>query len=172
MSITTNSPQSNLAVAGVSRDCFQIELVQMRLGKLAKALEAAGQGAYICKTIVETEASAMTALKEVEGQLKPGPTTFFRLQSNAESKLVSYVAEGSILDVDPRSFGSIGVFAIPDFGRFYRHVLIGKRFPHHGAVAFAHAGKALFGAVKLLGVCDVNAPLPAGVLYPGENPFE
>jgi L-fucose isomerase-like protein len=108
----------------------------------------------------------------LEGQLKPGPATFFRLQGDADSKLVSYAAEGSILDVDPRSFGGIGVFAIPGFARFYRHVLIGKRFPHHGAVAFAHAGKALFDAVKLLGVDDINAPRPAGVLYEGENPFE
>jgi L-fucose isomerase-like protein len=108
----------------------------------------------------------------LEGQLNPGPTTLFRLQGSAEGKLVSYVSEGSILDVDPRSFGGIGVFAIPNFARFYRHVLIGKRFPHHGAVAFAHCGKALFDAVKMLGVCDINAPKPAGVLYCGENPFE
>ncbi len=108
----------------------------------------------------------------LEGQIKPGPTTFFRLQGNADSKLVSYAGEGSILDVDPRSFGGIGVFAIPNFARFYRHVLIGKRFPHHGAVAFDHCGKALFDAVKLLGVDDINAPKPAGALYQGENPFE
>jgi len=40
-----------------------------------------------------------------------------------------------------RSFGGIGVFAIPEMGRFYRHVLIEKRFPHHTSVAFAHVGK-------------------------------
>ena len=34
------------------------------------------------------------------------------------------------------SFGAIGVFAIPEMGRFYRHVLIEKNYPHHGAVAF------------------------------------
>lgn len=108
----------------------------------------------------------------LEGRLKPGPATFFRLQGDVDNKLISYAAEGCILDVDPRSFGGIGVFAIPNFARFYRHVLIGKRFPHHGAVAFAHAGKALFDAVKLLGVDDINTPKPAGVLYEGENPFE
>ena len=48
-----------------------------------------------------------------------------------------------MLDIDPQSFGGIGVFAIKEMGRFYRHVLIEKRFPHHTAVAFAHAGKAL-----------------------------
>jgi len=108
----------------------------------------------------------------LEGQLKSGPTTFFRLQGSAEGELVSYVADGNILDVDPRSFGGIGVFAIPDFARFYRHVLIGKQFPHHGAVAFEHCGKALFDAVKLLGVDDINVPLPKTTLYPGENPFQ
>jgi hypothetical protein len=51
-------------------------------------------------------------------------------------------------------------------------VLIEKQFPHHSAVAFQHAGRALFNAVRLLGVADVNAPKPAGVLYPSENPFE
>ena len=49
-----------------------------------------------------------------------------------------------MLDVDCESFGSIGAFAIPEMDRFYRHVLIAKRYPHHGAVAFGHWGKALF----------------------------
>jgi L-fucose isomerase-like protein len=108
----------------------------------------------------------------LEGQLRPGPATFFRLQGSAECKLVSYVAPGNILDIDPQSFGGIGVFAMPNFGRLYRHVLIGKRFPHHGAVAFDNCAKALFDAVKLLGGDDINVPLPRTMLYQGENPFE
>lgn len=107
----------------------------------------------------------------LEGQLACGPTTFFRVQGGVDGSLVSYVAEGNILDIDPRSFGGIGVFAIPNFARFYRHVLVGKHFPHHGAVAFAHCGKVLFDAVKLLGADDISAPLGEGTLYPGENPF-
>jgi len=107
----------------------------------------------------------------LEGQLKPGPATMFRLQGNADAELVSYIAEGEFLDIDPCSFGGIGVVGIRDFARFYRHVLIGKHFPHHGGFGFARAGKALFEAVKLLGVEDVNTPLPEGVRYPGENPF-
>lgn len=107
----------------------------------------------------------------LEGQLKPGPTTMFRVQGNSDSQLVSYIAEGDMLDVNPCSFGGIGVVGVPDFARFYRHVLIGKRFPHHGGFGFARAGKVLFEAVKLLGVEDVNTPLPEGVRYPGENPF-
>jgi L-fucose isomerase-like protein len=107
----------------------------------------------------------------LEGQLRPGPAVFFRLQSSAEGKLSSYLAQGNILDIDPRSFGAIGIFAIPNFARFYRHVMLAKRFPHHGAVAFAGCGKALFDAVKLLGVDDISTPLPKNVLYAGENPF-
>ena len=107
----------------------------------------------------------------MEGQIKAGAATMFRLQSNSDSQLVSYIAEGSFLDVNPCSFGSLGVAAIPGFARFYRHVLIQKRFPHHGAYGFAHAGKTLFEALKLLGVDDINTPKPAGELYPGENPF-
>lgn len=108
----------------------------------------------------------------LEGQIRPGPITFFRVQGTAENQLASYIAEGAMLDMDPRSFGGIGVVAIPNFQRFYRHVLIGKRFPHHAAVGFAHVGGTLFEAVKLLGVCDVSAPLPKGTLYHGENMFE
>ena len=107
----------------------------------------------------------------MEGQIKAGAATMFRLQSNSDSKLVSYIAEGSFLDVNPCSFGSLGVAAIPGFARFYRHVLIQKRFPHHGAYGFEHAGKTLFEALKLLGVDDINTPKPAGELYPVENPF-
>jgi len=107
----------------------------------------------------------------LEGQIKPGPATLFRLQGNADGELVSYIAEGEFLDVNPCSFGGLGVVGIRDFARFYRHVLIGKRFPHHGGFGFAQAGKALFEAARLLGVEDVSVPLPEGVRYPGENPF-
>ena len=107
----------------------------------------------------------------LEGQIMPSDTTMFRLQANSDSKLVSYIGEGKFLDIDPCSFGSIGVVGIPDFARFYRHVLIQKRFPHHGAFGFEKVGKVVFEALKLLGVDDINTPLPAGQLYAGENPF-
>ncbi|MDH7598521.1 MAG: hypothetical protein QHH07_02645 [Sedimentisphaerales bacterium] len=107
----------------------------------------------------------------LEGRIRPGDVTIFRIQSTADTQLRSYIAQGRVLDIDPRSFGGIGVFAIPNMGRFYRHVLIGKNFPHHTAVAFAHAGKALFEACKMLGVPDIATPLPDGILYPGEDPF-
>jgi L-fucose isomerase-like protein len=81
------------------------------------------------------------------------------------------VAEGEVLNINPKSFGGIGVFAVREMGRFYRHVLLEKRFPHHTAVAFAHAGKVLFEAMHLLGVKEVSFNLPKGVLYPTEHGF-
>ena len=107
----------------------------------------------------------------LEGRLKPGETTIFRLQSTAGGELRSYVAEGEILDIDPNSFGGIGVIAIREMARFYRHVLIGGQFPHHTAVAFKHAGKTLFSAVRMLGVGEVSFNLPQGAFYKGENPY-
>ena len=70
-----------------------------------------------------------------------------------------------------RSFGGIGVFAIPEMGRFYRHVLLAKRYPHHGAVAFDHVGKALYTIFDYLGVEDIAFNQPKGMLYKDENPF-
>ena len=107
----------------------------------------------------------------LEGDLTAGPVTFFRLQTTPDTKLQAYVAEGEVLPVGTRSFGSIGIFAIPEMGRFYRHVLIEKRYPHHGAVAFKHVGKALFDIFRMLGIETINYNQPAGVLYPTENPF-
>jgi len=63
------------------------------------------------------------------------------------------------------------VFAIPEMGRFYRHVLIEKRYPHHGAVAFSHCGKTLFEVFKYFGITDIAHNRPAGCLYPTENPM-
>ncbi|MCL2747182.1 MAG: fucose isomerase [Oscillospiraceae bacterium] len=107
----------------------------------------------------------------LEGTIRAGDITLFRLQGTADCALTSYMAEGEILPVDPKSFGAISVFAVPEMGRFYRHVLIAKRYPHHAGVAFAHVGRALFDAMKLLGVGDIAYNRPAGTLYCGENPF-
>ena len=108
----------------------------------------------------------------LEGDIVPGDITFYRLQSTSDNHLRAYVAQGEVLPVATKSFGSIGVFAIPEMGRFYRHVLIEQNFPHHGAVAFGHYGKALFEAFRYLGAETIGYNQPAGVLYPSENPFE
>lgn len=108
----------------------------------------------------------------LEGTLCPGPTTLFRLQPDLEFEgVMAYLAEGHILEADPASFGSIGVFGIPEFARFYRHVLLERGFPHHGAVAFRHVGRTVFDAMALKGVVDLSTPRPANDLYPTENPF-
>ncbi|MCD7776990.1 MAG: L-fucose/L-arabinose isomerase family protein [Clostridiales bacterium] len=108
----------------------------------------------------------------IEGDIIPGNITFFRLQSTSDAKLRAYIANGEVLPVATKSFGGIGVFAINEMGRFYRHVLIENNFPHHGAVAFGHHGKALFNLFKYLGVEDIGFNRPVGMLYKTENPFK
>ena len=108
----------------------------------------------------------------LEGDIAPSDITFFRLQCDSEGTLRSYIAQGEVLDVRTKSFGGIGVFAIPEMGRFYRNVLIAKRYPHHGAVAFGHYGKILSEVFKYLGVKDIAYNHPATIPYPNEFPFE
>ena len=107
----------------------------------------------------------------LEGDIAPGDITFYRLQCDSEGVLRSYIAEGEVLPVATTSFGGIGVFAIHEMGRFYRHVLIQKRFPHHGAVTFGHHGKALFEVFKFLGVGDISYNQPKSLPYVTENPW-
>lgn len=108
----------------------------------------------------------------LEGDIAASDITFFRLQCDSEGNLRSYIAEGEVLDVPTRSFGGIGIFAIPEMGRFYRHVLIEKHYPHHGAVAFHHVGRAMFDLFRYLGIKDIAYNQPKSLPYPTENPFE
>ena len=110
----------------------------------------------------------------LEGDIAPGNITFFRIQSTADTKLRAYVAQGEVLPVATRSFGSIGIFAISEMKRFYRHVLIEQNFPHHGAVAFGHYGKALYEVFKYIGVDvkDIKYNQPKYIRYDTENPFQ
>ena len=109
----------------------------------------------------------------LEGDIIPGDITFFRLQSTSDAKLRAYIAQGEVLPVATRSFGAIGIFAIPEMGRFYRHVLVEKNYPHHGAVAFGHFGKELYEVFKYIGieVEEINYNQTKEVRYPTENPF-
>ncbi len=107
----------------------------------------------------------------LEGDIAPGEITFYRLQCDSEGTLRAYIAEGEVLDVPTGSFGGIGVVAIPEMGRFYRHVLIEKRYPHHGAGAFAHVGKTLFEVFRFLGIGDIGYNRPKSLPYPTENPW-
>ncbi|HIS67824.1 MAG TPA: fucose isomerase [Candidatus Gallacutalibacter stercoravium] len=141
----------NTPLCKLSKGAVKYQLIQNRL------LEDGGEPDFTRGTL--------------EGDIAPGAITFFRLQSGADTKLSAYVAQGEVLPVASRSFGGIGVFAIPEMGRFYRHVLIAKRYPHHGAVAFAHCGKALYSIFQYLGVEDIAFNQPKGMPYPDENPF-
>ena len=109
----------------------------------------------------------------LEGDLIPGHATVYRLQSTSDAGLRAYVAEGEILPVRTRSFGGIGIFAIPEMGRFYRHVLIEKNYPHHAAITFHHNGRLLYEVFKFIGVelDEIDYNRPKGVRYPSENPF-
>ena len=107
----------------------------------------------------------------LEGDIAPGDVTFYRLQCDSDGDLRAYIAQGQILPVHTRSFGGIAIFDIPEMGRFYRHVLIQKRYPHHGAVAFGHYGKALFEVFKFLGIANIAYNQPKNLPYPTENPF-
>lgn len=108
----------------------------------------------------------------LEGDIAASEITFYRLQCDSEGKLRAYVAQGEVLPVKTRSFGGIGIFAIPEMGRFYRHVLIEKRFPHHGAVAFSHCGNLIFEVLKMLGVEDISYNQPKELPYATERPFK
>ncbi len=125
----------------------------------------------IMKRSLEPDGEPDITRGTLEGDLKPGEITFFRVQGGSDSVLRSYIAHGEVLPVATRSFGGIGVFAIPEMGRFYRHVLIERGYPHHGAVAFAKIGKTLYEVMKFIGVSDIAYNQPKGVLYPTENPF-
>ncbi|GHV38905.1 L-fucose isomerase [Spirochaetia bacterium] len=107
----------------------------------------------------------------LEGDIAGGDITFYRIHANPDSSLQAYIAQGEVLPVATHSFGGIGIFAIPEMGRFYRHVLVGKHYPHHGAVAFGKFGKALHTVFDYLGVQDIAFNQPRGMLYPRENPF-
>jgi L-fucose isomerase-like protein len=125
----------------------------------------------IMKRSLEPDGEPDITRGTIEGEIKAGDITFYRLQGTADAELKAYIAQGEVLPVHTYSFGGIGVFAIPEMGRFYRHVLIEKRYPHHGAVVFGHYGKYLFEIFKFLGVSDIAYNQPKSLPYPTENPF-
>ena len=143
--------------------CGNTPVCRLKKGTLAHQL--------IMKRLLEPDSEPLMSRGTLEGDIAPSDITFFRLQSSKDGELSSYIAEGEVLDIPSMSFGGIGVFAIKEMQRFYRHVLIQKQFPHHGGVGFSKCGKYLFELLKLLGVCDINYNQPAGILYKTENPF-
>lgn len=45
----------------------------------------------------------------IEGDIKAGEVTIYRLQSTADTQLKAYIAQGEVLDAPTESFGSIGI---------------------------------------------------------------
>lgn len=125
----------------------------------------------IMKRSLEPDGEPDISRGTLEGTIKNGEVTIFRLHGSADGELRTYMAQGEVLNVDPKSFGSIGVFGIKEMGRFYRHVLIQNGFPHHAGIGFAHCGKTLFAAMRLLGVENIYYNQPREIPYPTENPF-
>jgi L-fucose isomerase-like protein len=69
------------------------------------------------------------------------------------------------------TYGCHGLFAIPQMARFYRHVLLEKHFPHHGAVLYGDYSAALFDLFACLDVPYIGYNRREGDLYERENPF-
>jgi L-fucose isomerase-like protein len=107
----------------------------------------------------------------LEGNIAASDITLYRLQCDSDGNLRAYVAEGEVLPVPARTFGGVGVFAISEMARFYRHVLIEKHYPHHGAVAFSHCGESLFDIFRYFDIADISYNRPASLPYETENPF-
>lgn len=134
--------------------------------------------AKLCNPVMRNQMIMARSLPEevtngtIEGDIVPGNITFFRLQSTADNHLYSYIAEGEVLPVATKSFGSIGVFAIKEMGRFYRYFLIENGFPHHGAVTFAHNGKALYDVFKYLNAEKIGYNQPESLPFETENTFK
>jgi L-fucose isomerase-like protein len=139
--------------------------------KLKKEKNTALKFQLIQNRLMENGGTPDITRGTLEGDIAPGNITFYRLHGNADGKLQAYIAEGEVLPVSTRSFGGIGIFAIPEMARFYRNVLIGKHYPHHGAVAFGKIGSALWTVFDYLCIPDVAYNRPKGVLYEKENPF-
>lgn len=125
----------------------------------------------IMKRAIEPDGEPDRTRGTLEGDFLPGEITLYRLQANPAGRLSAYIAQGEVLPVATRSFGGIGIFAIAQMDRFYRHVLIADRYPHHGAIAFGHVGKALFDLFAYLGIKKVSYNQPKSLPYPTENPF-
>lgn len=107
----------------------------------------------------------------LEGRLIPGPATIFRLHAAPNGDLQAYIANSEILPVEVNTYGNYGLFAVKEMERFYRYVLLAKRFPHHAAVAFGDYAEELFDILGYLGISYIGCNQPASIPYANENPF-
>jgi ureidoglycolate hydrolase len=167
LDINNTVPQDMVQVGGVE-DLFMAFHCGNTAASCMKGCAMCHQ--LIMHRLLEPDSEPNITRGTLEGQIDVNLLTMFRLQARRGGGIKAYLAQGNVLDIDPKSFGSIGVMEIPGFGRFYRYVLLQRGFPHHAAFTFEHVGAVIFDAMFVLGVYDLNT-LPSGAFYPGENPF-
>ena len=107
----------------------------------------------------------------LEGRIREGPATCFRLHAAADGSLQAYVAQGEILPLQTNTYGCYAVLGVPNMARFYRYVLLARQFPHHTALMYGNYAAELFDLFQLLGLPELHYNRPAGERYPEENPF-
>ncbi len=125
----------------------------------------------IMHSMLEPDSEPNISRGTLEGDINAGDVTLFRVQSSADCKLKCYIAQGEVVEEPTQSFGTIGTIAVKEMGRFYRHVLIEKNYPHHAGVAQGHVARLLFEVVKYMGIEDIGYNQPASLPYPKENIF-
>jgi len=168
-----NTVPADLQIADTKGASREDLFMGFHCGNTATCLLCEGCGMkyqLIMNRLMEPGKTPNITVGTLEGTLRPGPVTVFRFNADRNSQVQSYMADGEVPQHDPKTFGGVGVIACKGFARFYRHILVEKQFPHHAAVAFKNCGRILWDAMKVLGV-PAYAPLPAGTLYPSENPF-
>ncbi|MEA4932602.1 MAG: fucose isomerase [Lawsonibacter sp.] len=107
----------------------------------------------------------------LEGPMKPGEVSCFRLHSTADGRLEAYIAKGEILPAELTTYGCWALFGVPQMDRFYRHVLLEKQFPHHSAIVYGAHSAELYDLMQLLGVPYIGYNHPRYDRYETENPF-
>lgn len=122
---------------------------------------------YVNNLLLGEEKSTGT----LHGQIISGQVTIFRLQAMRDNKLRAYIAQGEILPIKIDTYGGYGVFAIPEFERFLRNVIIEKQFPNHTIVLFGHYAEQLYSVLSLLGIDEIEYNHPREIPYPKENPY-
>ncbi len=119
-----------------------------------------------CKLIGEEKSGGT-----IQGSIKPGPVTLFRLQATLTGGLKAYVVQGQILPVSLKTYGGRAVLAVPEMERFYRHVLIEEHYPNHTVVLFGHYGKLLSEALTALGIKNISYNHPQNIPYQSESVY-
>ena len=61
-----NTPNINMGVVGVSRDCFPAELTKRRLVSVSEECQKLGLNFYTSDTIIENESDAMKVVAELK----------------------------------------------------------------------------------------------------------